>query len=204
MPQLQSPRGVLPRTRALWRGPPRVRRESSPASQMNLKVEPESLSGLSCAFGPEGRRKPMCVGTAQAWLFQTWLFAIFYAEAFFCALSRSFAPFCTLSRSFACFCVRPRLERPRFGNCRVWERGIRLYPCSTRCYARGFVLFFFSHSRINIEILTITSPSFLCSICNSLHLRLCKTTYSGCSGGRKRLRLRHTYTYIFISQEYDM
>ena len=37
----------------------------------------------------------------------------FYAEALFCALSRSFALFCEHLRSFACFCERPRSERLR-------------------------------------------------------------------------------------------
>ena len=50
----------------------------------------------------------------------------FYAEVLFCtSLAPSFANLAVICthlrslnlRSFACFCVRPRLERPRLGNC---------------------------------------------------------------------------------------
>ena len=42
-------------------------------------------------------------------MFQTWLCAIFCAEALFCTLLRPFAPFCALLRSL-CTCVCARLR----------------------------------------------------------------------------------------------
>ena len=67
------------------------------------------------AFFQKGRSG---IGSSQTWLFQTWLFAIFYEEALFCAHLRPFALFsdplrtcaCALLRTFEFFCVHLRVS----------------------------------------------------------------------------------------------